>query len=65
MRRRTTDVIVELPAWIRAYDPAAWPSIYVWSAAADNWFDTHPEAEPQRWTWILSIPDEPFDPYAP
>lgn len=56
--------VVEPPAWVRVYDPAAWPDIYAWTTAAGDWFDAHPEADDAaRWAWVLSIPDEPFSPY--
>jgi hypothetical protein len=62
MARWAQDAPVELPAWVRCFDPAEWPDIYAWTSAAWDWFDAHPEAD--RWAWILSIPDEtPFDPY--
>jgi hypothetical protein len=55
---------IEPPAWVRVYNPADWPNIYAWTAAAGDWFDAHhPEADAARWAWILSIPDEPFNPY--
>jgi len=54
---------IEPPAWVRVYDHAAWPDIYAWTAAAGAWFDACPEAGAARWEWVLSIPDEPFDPY--
>jgi hypothetical protein len=53
--------VVEPPAWVRVYDPAAWPDIYAWTAAAGDRFDAHPEADDAaRWAWVLSIPDEPW-----
>ena len=54
---------VEPPAWVRVYDPAAWPDIYAWTAAADEWFAARPGSGAAHWAWVLSIPDEPFDPY--
>jgi hypothetical protein len=52
---------IEPPAWVRVYDPAAWPDIYAWSSAADEWWDAHhPEADAAHWEWVLSIPDEPW-----
>jgi len=54
---------IEPPAWVRVYDPAAWPDIYAWTTAAGDWLDVHQVDAAARWEWILSIPDEPFDPY--
>jgi hypothetical protein len=51
---------VEPPAWVRAYDPAAWPNIYAWTTAADDWFDVNQVDWAARWAWILAIPDEPW-----
>ena len=52
---------VEPPAWVRVYDPAAWPDIYAWTIAADDWFNTHhPQASAEHGAWILEIPDEPW-----
>jgi hypothetical protein len=40
-----------------------WRDVYAWTAAADNWFDLHQVDAATRWAWVLSIPDEPFNPY--
>jgi hypothetical protein len=55
---------IEPPAWVRVYDPDAWPNIYAWTDAAGDWFDVNHVDSATRWEWILAIPDEePFDPY--
>lgn len=51
---------IEPPAWVRAYNPAAWPDIYTWTSSADDWFNVNEVDWATRWTWILAIPDEPW-----
>jgi hypothetical protein len=54
---------IEPPAWVRIYNPADWPTLYAWTTAADDWLNAHDVDAATHWAWILSIPDEPFNPY--
>jgi hypothetical protein len=61
--KRRTETPIEPPAWVRCHDPAQWPNLTAWTDACTVWFDAHPEADAAHWAWVLSIPDEPFNPY--
>jgi hypothetical protein len=60
---RTPPGMIEPPAWVRVYVATDWTDFDAWLSACEGWFNAHPEADTAHWAWILSLPDEPFNPY--